>query len=125
MSNIESIVEKLSSLTLIQAAELSKRLEEEWGVSASAPVVAAVAPAAGDADAAAEKTEFEICLDGFDAKSKIGVIKEVRALTELGLKEAKELVESAPKTLKTGVSKDEADEIKKKLEAAGATIVIR
>ncbi|AKK20453.1 50S ribosomal protein L7/L12 [Candidatus Liberibacter africanus] len=125
MSNIESIVEKLSSLTLLQAAELSKRLEEEWGVSAAAPV-AVVASAAGESAAAvAEKTEFEVFLEGFDAKKKISVIKEVRAITELGLKEAKDFVESAPKSLKTGVSKDEAEELKKKLEAAGATIILR
>ncbi|ACT56617.1 50S ribosomal protein L7/L12 [Candidatus Liberibacter asiaticus] len=126
MSNIESIVEKLSSLTLIEAAELSKRLEKEWGVSASAPV-SVVAPVAAEAgSAASEKTEFEVVLKGFDdPKKKIAVIKEVRAITDLGLKEAKELVESAPKSLKTGLSKDEANEMKKKLEDAGATVELR
>ncbi|CAL9919027.1 50S ribosomal subunit protein L12 [Candidatus Liberibacter solanacearum] len=124
MSNIESIVEQLSSLTLIQAAELSKKLEEKWGVSASAPV-AVSASAATESVAVAEKTEFDVVLTGFNATSKINVIKEVRAITNLGLKEAKELVESSPKSLKGGVSKGDAEEIKKKLEAAGATIDIR
>ncbi|ADR52747.1 50S ribosomal protein L12P [Candidatus Liberibacter solanacearum CLso-ZC1] len=124
MSNIESIVEQLSSLTLIQAAELSKKLEEKWGVSASAPA-AVSASAATESVAVAEKTEFDVVLTGFNATSKINVIKEVRAITSLGLKEAKELVESSPKSLKGGVSKGDAEEIKKKLEAAGATIDIR
>ncbi|MFV0256377.1 50S ribosomal protein L7/L12 [Candidatus Liberibacter solanacearum] len=125
MSNIESIVEQLSSLTLIQAAELSKKLEEKWGVSASAPAVAVSASAATESVSVAEKTEFDVVLTGFNATSKINVIKEVRAITNLGLKEAKELVESSPKSLKGGVSKGDAEEIKKKLEAAGATIDIR
>nr|ADB85802.1 truncated 50S ribosomal protein L12 [Candidatus Liberibacter solanacearum]ADB85803.1 truncated 50S ribosomal protein L12 [Candidatus Liberibacter solanacearum] len=102
MSNIESIVEQLSSLTLIQAAELSKKLEEKWGVSASAPAVAVSASAATESVSVAEKTEFDVVLTGFNATSKINVIKEVRAITNLGLKEAKELVESSPKSLKGG-----------------------
>lgn len=123
MADLEKIAEDLSSLTVIEAADLSKLLEEKWGVSAAAPVaVAGVAPAAGDGTVGAEeKTEFDVVLTAMGDK-KINVIKEVRAITGLGLKEAKELVESAPKPVKEGVEKDEADEIKKKLEEAGATV---
>ena len=123
MADLEKIAEDLSSLTVIEAADLSKLLEEKWGVSAAAPVaVAGVAPAAGDgAVGAEEKTEFDVVLTAMGDK-KINVIKEVRGITGLGLKEAKELVESAPKPVKEGVAKDEADEIKKKLEEAGATV---
>ncbi|MEN8236614.1 MAG: 50S ribosomal protein L7/L12 [Pseudomonadota bacterium] len=125
MADLEKIAKDLSSLTVLEAAELSKRLEEEWGVSAAAPV--AVAAAAGTAEAGAaveEKTEFDVVLASFGEK-KINVIKEVRAITGLGLKEAKELVESAPKPVKESVSKDEAEEIKKKLEAAGASVELK
>lgn len=124
-ANLDKIVEDLSSLSVIEAAELSKRLEDEWGVSAAAPV--AVAAAAGGADAAApaeDKDDFEVILAASGDK-KINVIKEVRAVTDLGLKEAKDLVESAPKSLKAGVSKEDADKIKAALEAAGATVEIK
>ena len=125
MADLEKIAEELSGLTVIEAADLSKLLEEKWGVSAAAPVaVAGVAPAAGDAGAAEEKTEFDVVLTAMGDK-KINVIKEVRGITGLGLKEAKELVESAPKAVKEGVAKDEADEIKKKLEEAGATVELK
>jgi len=120
MADLEKIVDELSQLTVMEAAELSKILEEKWGVSAAAPVVAA--PAAGGAAAAEnqeEKTEFDVILSEVGDK-KINVIKEVRAITGLGLKEAKDLVEGAPKPVKEGVSKDEAEEFKKKLEGAGA-----
>ncbi|MBX4928568.1 50S ribosomal protein L7/L12 [Rhizobium binae] len=121
MADLAKIVEDLSSLTVLEAAELSKLLEEKWGVSAAAPV--AVAAAAGGAGAAApveeEKTEFDVILTDAGA-NKINVIKEVRAITGLGLKEAKDLVEGAPKAVKEGVSKAEAADIKKKLEDAGA-----
>ena len=121
-ANLEQIVENLSSLTVLEAAELSKMLEEKWGVSAAAPVaVAAAAPAAA---AAEEKDSFDVILAGFGDK-KINVIKEVRAITGLGLKEAKDLVEGAPKAVKEGVNKDESAEIKKKLEEAGATVEIK
>ncbi|MDA7756286.1 50S ribosomal protein L7/L12 [Opitutales bacterium] len=123
----DQVVEWLSSQSVIEVAELVKELEDKWGVSASAPAAVAVAaPAAGgDAGAAAEeKTEFDVILTEFGG-NKIAVIKEVRALTGLGLKEAKELVESAPKPVKEGVSKDEAEEISKKLEAAGAKAEIK
>ncbi len=123
MANLEKIAEDLSSLTVIEAAELSKMLEEKWGVSAAAPVAVA-APGAAAGEAPAEKDEFDIILMSFGEK-KINVIKEVRAVTTLGLKEAKDLVESAPKEIKEGVKKDEAEEIKKKLEDAGATIELR
>jgi large subunit ribosomal protein L7/L12 len=122
-TNLEKIVEDLSALTVIEAAELSKMLEEKWGVSAAAPVaVAAVA----DAGAAAEEAQdsFDVVLTGFGEK-KINVIKEVRALTGLGLKEAKDLVEGVPKALKEGVNKEEADAVKKQLEDAGATVDIK
>ncbi|EJF81693.1 RRP-L7/L12 [Candidatus Bartonella washoeensis] len=123
MADLEKIVEDLSNLTLLEAAELSKLLEEKWGVSAAAPVaVAAVAGAA--APAAEEKTEFDVILVEGGAQ-KINVIKEVRALTGLGLKEAKDLVEGAPKPIKEGASKDEAEKIKSQLEAAGAKVELK
>jgi len=123
MADLAKIVEDLSALTVLEAAELSKLLEEKWGVSAAAPV--AVAAAAGAAaPAAEEKTEFDVILvDG--GASKINVIKEVRALTGLGLKEAKDLVEGAPKAVKEGASKDEAEKIKAQLEAAGAKVELK
>ena len=125
MANLEKIVEDLSGLTVLEAAELSKMLEEKWGVSAAAPVAVAAGPvAAPGAEAAEEKTEFDVILAAFGEK-KINVIKEVRAITGLGLKEAKDLVEAAPKTVKEGVKKEEAEEIKKKLEDAGATVELK
>lgn len=125
MANLEQIVEDLSSLTVLEAAELSKMLEEKWGVSAAAPVAVA-AGAAGGAEAAAaeEKDEFDVILASFGEK-KINVIKEVRAITGLGLKEAKDLVEGAPKAVKEAVAKDEAEAIKSKLEEAGATVEVK
>ena len=123
MANLDKIVEELSALTVLEAAELSKMLEEKWGVSAAAPV--AVAAAAGPAVAAAEeKTEFDVILTGAGAE-KIKVIKEVRAITNLGLAEAKALVEAAPKAVKEGASKDEAAKIKAQLEAAGASVEVK
>ena len=123
MADLAKIAKDLSSLTVLEAAELAKRLEEEWGVSAAAPVaVAAVAAEAGAA--VEEKTEFNVVLASIGDK-KINVIKEVRAITGLGLKEAKDLVEAAPKSVKEGVSKDEAEEVKKKLESAGASVEIK
>ena len=127
MENIEKIVDELSNLTVMEAAELSKALEEKWGVSAAAAVaVAAPGAAASDAggDAAAEKSEFDVILTAAGDK-KINVIKEVRTITGLGLKEAKDLVEAAPKPVKEGASKDEAEEIKKKLEEAGASVEVK
>ena len=127
MANIEKIVDELSNLTVMEAAELSKALEEKWGVSAAAAVaVAAPGAAASDAggDAAAEKSEFDVILTAVGDK-KINVIKEVRTITGLGLKEAKDLVEAAPKPIKEGASKDEAEEIKKKLEEAGASVEVK
>ena len=125
MADLEKIVDELSSLTVIEAADLSKLLEEKWGVSASAPVaMAAAAPAAGGEAGSAEQTEFDVILASFGEK-KINVIKEVRGLTGLGLKEAKDLVEGAPKPIKEGVTKDEADEVKAKLEEAGATVEVK
>ena len=127
MANIEKIVDELSNLTVMEAAELSKALEEKWGVSASAAVaVAAPGAAASDAggDAADEKSEFDVILTAAGDK-KINVIKEVRTITGLGLKEAKDLVEAAPKPVKEGASKDEAEEIKKKLEEAGASVEVK
>ena len=126
MADLNKIVDDLSSLTVLEAAELSKMLEEKWGVSAAAPVAVAAAGAApsGDASAAEEKDEFTIVLAAAGDK-KINVIKEVRTITGLGLKEAKDLVEGAPKELKTGVSKDEANGFKEKLEAAGATVELK
>ena len=123
MADLQQIVEKLSDLTVIEAAELSKMLEEKWGVSAAAPVAVAAAAPAGEA-AAEEKDEFTIVLATAGDK-KINVIKEVRTITGLGLKEAKDLVEGAPKELKTGVSKDDANGFKEKLEAAGATVELK
>ncbi len=124
-ANLDQIVEELSGLTVIEAAELSKKLEEKWGVSAAAPVAVAAAPAgAGAAPAAEAKTTFDVVLKETGA-NKIGVIKEVRAVTSLGLKEAKDLVEGAPKTVKEGATKEEAEEIKKKLEAAGAKVELK
>ncbi|MGA0314893.1 MAG: 50S ribosomal protein L7/L12 [Alphaproteobacteria bacterium] len=126
MADLDKIVDDLSSLTVLEAAELRKILEEKWGVSAAAPVAVAAAGVAADGggDAAAEKDEFDVVLTGFGDK-KINVIKEVRGVTGLGLKEAKDLVEGVPKALKEGVSKDEAEEIKTKLEEAGATVEIK
>ncbi len=122
-ANLEKLVDDLSTLTVIEAAELSKMLEEKWGVSAAAP--AAVMQAAGDVAAAEEeKTEFNVILASFGEK-KINVIKEVRAITGLGLKEAKDLVEAVPGTIKEDVNKDEAEELKKKLEDAGATVEVK
>ena len=122
MANLEKIVDELSKLTVVEAAELSKQLEEKWGVTAAAPVAAA--PAAGAAAPAEEKSDFTIFLASSGEK-KINVIKEVRALTGLGLKEAKDLVEAAPKEVKKGVPKKEAEEAKKKLEAAGAKVELK
>jgi large subunit ribosomal protein L7/L12 len=124
MSKIEKLVEDLSSLTVLEAADLAKLLEEKWGVSAAAPVAAAAAPAGAAAAPAAEKTEFTVVLTDAGDK-KINVIKEVRAITGLGLKEAKDLVEGAPKEVKADVSKDEAAKIKKQLEDAGAKVELK
>jgi len=128
MSKLEKIVDELSTLTVMEAAELSKLLEEKWGVSAAAPVAMAAAPAAGGAAAAApveEQTEFTVMLMAGGDK-KINVIKEVRAVrSDLGLKEAKDLVEGAPQPVKENISKQEAEEVKKKLEEAGATVQIK
>ena len=126
MADLNALVDQLSELTVLEAAELSKLLEEKWGVSAAAPVaVAAVGGAAGgSAEAAVEQTEFDVILTG-DGGKKINVIKEVRAITNLGLTEAKALVEGAPKAVKEGVSKDEAEKIKKQLEEAGATVEVK
>ena len=124
MANLEKIVDELSSLTVLEAAELAKLLETKWGVSAAAAVAVAAAPGAGGAGAAApveEKTEFAVVLAAVGEK-KIEVIKEVRAITSLGLKEAKDLVEGAPKTIKEGLAKDEAEKIKAALEKAGAKV---
>ena len=125
MADLDKLVEELSKLTVIEAAELAKKLEETWGVSAAAPVaVAAVAGGGEAAEAEVEKTEFDVVLAAIGEK-KINVIKEVRAMTGLGLKEAKDLVESAPKAVKEGVSKDEAEGLKKKLEDVGATVELK
>ena len=125
MADLEKIVDSLSELTVLEAAELVKKLEEKWGVSAAAPVaVAAVAAGDAGASAAEEKTEFDVILAAAGEK-KINVIKEVRGITGLGLKEAKDLVEAAPKPVKEGVSKEEAQQIKEKLESAGATVEIK
>jgi large subunit ribosomal protein L7/L12 len=125
MANLEKIVEDLSSLTVLEAAELAKMLEEKWGVSAAAAVAVAAGPAAGGAAAAVEEqTEFTVVLAAVGDK-KIEVIKEVRAITGLGLKEAKDLVEAAPKPLKEGVSKDEAGKIKAQLEKVGAKVELK
>ena len=125
MADLEKIVDDLSNLTVLEAAELSKMLEEKWGVSAAAPVAVAAMPGAGGGDAPAEeKDEFDVVLTDAGA-SKINVIKEVRGITGLGLKEAKDLVESAPKAVKEAASKAEAEEIKGKLEAAGAKVELK
>lgn len=126
MADLQKIVDELSGLTVLEAADLAKMLEEKWGVSAAAAVAVAAGPAAGGGGAAAaeEKTDFTVVLAGAGDK-KIEVIKEVRALTGLGLKEAKDLVEGAPKPVKEGVNKDEAAKIKKQLEEAGATVQIQ
>ncbi len=124
MADLNKIADQLSTLTVIEAADLSKLLEEKWGVSSAAPVVAVAAAAPAAEAEAEEQTEFEVVLTAYGEK-KINVIKEVRAITSLGLKEAKDLVEAAPKTVKEAVGKDEAEEIKKKLEDAGATVEIK
>ena len=126
MANLEKIVEDLSSLSVLEASELTKILEEKWGVSAAAPVAAvAAAPVTGaDAAVAEEKTEFTVFLNSCGEK-KINVIKEVRTITGLGLKEAKDLVEAAPKEIKTGVGKEDAEKFKKQLEDAGATVELK
>ena len=124
MADLEQIVDQLSGLTVIEAAELSKLLEEKWGVSAAAPVAVAAAPTASGESAGEEKSEFTVVLAAAGDK-KINVIKEVRTITGLGLKEAKDLVEGAPKELKAGISKDEADAMKTQLEAAGATVELK
>ena len=124
MADLNKLVEDLSSLSVIEAAELSKLLEEKWGVSAAAPVAAVQAAPAGGEAAAEEKSEFEIMLSEAGS-NKIAVIKEVRTITGLGLKEAKDLVEGAPKEVKSGVNKKEAEEIKQKLEAAGAKVELK
>ena len=125
MADLNKIVEDLSSLSVIEAAELSKLLEEKWGVSAAAPIAVAATPAAGGEETAAEeKTDFDVILTEVGS-NKIAVIKEVRTITSLGLKEAKDLVEGAPKPLKQGVAKAEAEEMKKSLEAAGAKVELK
>jgi large subunit ribosomal protein L7/L12 len=124
MADLAKIVEELSSLTVLEAAELAKQLEEKWGVSAAAAVAVAAAPGAGGGAAAEEKTEFTVVLASAGDK-KIEVIKEVRAITGLGLKEAKDLVEGAPKNVKESVAKDEADKLKAQLEKAGAKVELK
>ena len=126
MADLQKIADDLSELTVMEAAELSKMLEEKWGVSAAAPVAVATAPAdaGAEAEAAEEQTEFTVVLSSFGEK-KINVIKEVRAITGLGLKEAKDLVEGVPREVKEGVPRDEADKIKDQLEAAGASVEIK
>ena len=123
MADIAKLVEELSKLTVLEAADLAKALEEAWGVSAAA-AVAVAGPAAAPAEAVEEKTEFDVILTG-DGGNKIAVIKEVRAITQLGLTEAKSLVESAPKAVKEGINKAEAEEIKKKIEAVGGTVELK
>ncbi len=124
MADLQKLVDELSKLTVLEAAELSKKLEEAWGVSAAAPVAVAAAPGAAAAAPAAEQTEFTVILKEAGA-NKINVIKEVRAITSLGLKEAKDLVESAPKAVKEGVNKSDAEALKKKLEDAGAKVELK
>jgi large subunit ribosomal protein L7/L12 len=124
MADLAKLVDDLSALTVLEASELSKLLEEKWGVSAAAPAAAAAGPAAAAAAPAEEKTEFDVILASF-GENKINVIKEVRAITGLGLGEAKALVEAAPKAVKEGASKAEAEDIKKKLEAAGAKVDLK
>lgn len=124
MANLEQMVEDLSALTVIEAADLSKMLEEKWGVSAAAPMAMAAVGAAAPAEAVEEQTEFDVILAGVGDK-KINVIKEVRVITGLGLKEAKDLVEAAPKAVKEAVSKEEADKLKEQLEGAGASVEVK
>ena len=124
MADLAKLVDELSKLTVLEAAELSKLLEEKWGVSAAAPVAAAAAPGAGGGETAEAKDAFDVIL-AETGGNKINVIKEVRAITSLGLKEAKDLVEGAPKAVKEGVNKDEAEEIKKKLEGVGAKVELK
>ncbi len=124
MADLAKLVDELSALSVLEAAELSKLLEEKWGVSAAAPVAAVAAAPAAAGEAAAEKTEFDVVLAKAGDK-KINVIKEIRGITGLGLKEAKDLVEGAPKTIKEGATKDEAEKIKKVLEENGATVEIK
>jgi large subunit ribosomal protein L7/L12 len=124
MADLQKLVDDLSQLTVLEAADLAKLLEEKWGVSAAAAVAVAAAPGAGAAAPAEEKTEFTVVLASFGEK-KIDVIKEVRVITGLGLKEAKDLVESAPKPLKEGIPKDEAEKIKAQLEKAGAKVELK
>jgi large subunit ribosomal protein L7/L12 len=124
MADLAKLVDDLSALTVLEASELSKLLEEKWGVSAAAPVAAAAGPAAAAAAPVEEKTEFDVILASF-GENKINVIKEVRAITGLGLGEAKALVEAAPKAVKEGANKTEAEDIKKKLEAAGAKVELK
>ena len=124
MADLNKIVDELSTLTVLEAAELAKLLEEKWGVSAAAPVAVAAAGGGAAAPAAEEKTEFNVILADAGA-NKINVIKEVRAITGLGLKEAKDLVEGAPKAVKEGVNKDEAEKIKKQIEDAGGTVELK
>ena len=124
MANLEKIVEDLSNLSVLEASELTKILEEKWGVSAAAPVAAVAPAAAGEAAAAEEKTEFTVFLSASGDK-KINVIKEVRTINGIGLKEAKDLVEAAPKEIKTGIGKEDAEKFKKQLEEAGATVELK
>lgn len=124
MADLDKLVDELSKLTVLEAAELSKKLEDTWGVSAAAPVAVAVAGGGDAGEAEAEQDSFDVILASFGEK-KINVIKEVRAITSLGLKEAKDLVEAAPKAVKEACSKDEAEAIKKKLEDAGATVELK
>ena len=124
MADLEKIAEELSGLTVLEAADLAKLLEDKWGVSAAAPVAVAAAVPADGAAAAEEQTEFDVILASFGDK-KINVIKEIRTITGLGLKEAKDLVESAPKEIKEGIAKEEAEKIKEQLEGAGATVDIK
>jgi large subunit ribosomal protein L7/L12 len=124
MADLDKIAEELSSLTVMEAADLAKLLEEKWGVSAAAPVAVAAAGGAAGGEAAEEKTEFDVILTAAGEK-KINVIKEVRAITSLGLKEAKDLVEGAPKAVKEGVTKDEAEALKAQLEGAGASVEVK
>jgi large subunit ribosomal protein L7/L12 len=124
MADLQKIVDQLSGLTVLEAADLAKLLEEKWGVSAAAPVAMMAAGGGAEAAVVEEKTEFDVILVAVGAQ-KINVIKEVRAVTSLGLKEAKDLVEAAPKAVKEGVNKDEAEKVKKQLEAAGATVELK
>ena len=128
MADIKNMIEEIKGMTVLELNELVKALEEEFGVSAAAPVAVAAAPAAGGAAAAApaeEKTEFDVILAGFDAAKKVAVIKEVRAITGLGLIEAKGIVEGAPKPIKEGIAKEEAEKIKAQLEGAGAKVELK